>query len=78
MNPMKKIYLSLITVLLIALTVVSCRQDDELKGNVGYLRIEVATNAYVDTRTVPEDYNPKQIALQILDSSNEVVKETDD
>lgn len=78
MNPMKKIYLSLITVLLIALTVVSCRQDDELKGNVGYLRIAVGTNAYVDTRTVPEDYNPKQIALQILNSNNEVVKETDD
>ena len=78
MNPMKKIYLSLITVLLIALTVVSCRQDDELKGNVGYLRIEVGTNAYVDTRSVPEDYNPKQIALQILNSSNEVVEETDD
>lgn len=77
-NPMKKIYLSFITVLLVALTAVSCQQDDELKGNVGYLRIEVGTNAYVDTRSVPEDYNPKQIALQILDSSNEVVKETDD
>lgn len=75
---MKKIYLSFITVLLVALTAVSCQQDDELKGNVGYLRIEVGTNAYVDTRLVPEDYNPKQIALQILDSSNEVVKETDD
>lgn len=75
---MKKIYLSFITVLLVALTAVSCQQDDELKGNVGYLRIEVGTNAYVDTRSVPEDYNPKQIALQILDSSNEVVKETDD
>ena len=69
-NPMKKIYLSFITVLLVALTAVSCQQDDELKGNVGYLRIEVGTNAYVDTRSVPEDYNPKQIALQILDSSN--------
>ena len=77
-NPMKKIYLSFITILLVALTAVSCQQDDELKGNVGYLRIEVGTNAYVDTRSVPEDYNPKQIALQILDSSNEVVKETDD
>lgn len=77
-NPMKKIYLSFITVLLVALTAVSCQQDDELKGNVGYLRIEVGTNAYVDTRSVPEDYNPKQIALQILNSSNEVVEETDD
>ena len=75
---MKKIYLSFITVLLVALTAVSCQQDDELKGNVGYLRIEVGTNAYVDTRSVPEDYNPKQIALQILNSSNEVVEETDD
>ena len=73
---MKKIYLSFIAVLLVALTAVSCQQDDGLKVNVGYLRIEVGTNAYVDTRSVPEDYNPKQIALQILNSSNEVVEGT--
>lgn len=78
MNPMKKIYLSLIAVLLVVLTAVSCQQEDGLKGNVGYLRIAVGTNAYVDTRSVPEEYNPEQIALQILDSKNEVVQETDD
>lgn len=78
MNPMKKIYLSLIAVLLVVLTAVSCQQEDGLRGNVGYLRIAVGTNAYVDTRSVPEEYNPEQIALQILDSKNEVVQETDD
>lgn len=75
---MKKIYLSLIAVLLVVLTAVSCQREDGLKGNVGYLRIAVGTNAYVDTRSVPEEYNPEQIALQILDSKNEVVQETDD
>ena len=74
---MKKIYF-LIAVLLVVLTAVSCQQEDGLKGNVGYLRIAVGTNAYVDTRSVPEEYNPEQIALQILDSKNEVVQETDD
>lgn len=77
-NSMKNIYLSFIAVLLVVLTAVSCQQEDGLKGNVGYLRIAVGTNAYVDARSVPEEYNPEQIALQILDSKNEVVQETDD
>lgn len=72
---MKKIYLFLF-VILSTLSITSCQQDD-LNDNIGYLRIEVGTNAYVDTR-IASDYNPKQIALQILDSKGGIVESTDD
>ena len=72
---MKKIYLFLF-VILSTLSITSCQQDD-LNDNIGYLRIEVGTNAYVDTR-IAADYNPKQIALQILDSKGGSVESTDD
>ena len=72
---MKKRYSSFI-ISLVVLLVVSCQQDD-LNDNIGYLRIEIGTNAYVDTR-IAADYNPKQIALQILNSKGEVVESTDD
>lgn len=71
---MKNIYLFLITLLTLP-TLISCQQDDV--DNIGYLRIEVGTNAYVDTR-IASDYNPKQIALQILDSKGGIVESTDD
>ena len=71
---MKNIYLFLITLLTLP-TLISCQQDDV--DNIGYLRIEVGTNAYVDTR-IAADYNPKQIALQILDSKGGIVESTDD
>lgn len=72
---MKKIYLSLIA-LLTVMSITSCQQDD-LDSNTGYLRIDVETNTYVNTK-IAEDYNPKQIALQIVDSKEEVVESTDD
>lgn len=72
---MKKIYLSLIA-LLTAIGFTSCQQDD-LDANTGYLRIDVETNTYVNTK-IAEDYNPKQIALQIVNSTGEVVESTDD
>lgn len=72
---MKNIYLSLI-VLLVTLSIASCQKDD-LEGNVGYLRVEVGTNSYVSTR-IADEYNPKQIALQIINSKGEVVTSTDD
>ena len=72
---MKKIYLSLIA-LLTAIGFTSCQQDD-LDANTGYLRIDVETNTYVNTK-IAEDYNPKQIALQIVNSKGEVVESTDD
>ena len=71
---MKDLYLFLITLLTLP-ALISCQQDDV--DNIGYLRIEVGTNAYVDTR-IAADYNPKQIALQILDSKGGIVESTDD
>ncbi len=72
---MKKRYFSFI-ITLAALLIMSCQQDD-LDGNVGYLRVEVGTNSYVSTR-IADEYNPKQIALQIINSKGEVVTSTDD
>lgn len=63
--------------LLLTLVAVSCQQED-WENNVGYLRIEVGTNAYVDTKAIPENYNPQQIAVQIVNSKGEVVESTDD
>lgn len=72
---MKKRYFSFI-ISLATLLVISCQQDD-LEGNVGYLRVEVGTNSYVSTR-IADEYNPQQIALQIVNSKGEIVTSTDD
>lgn len=72
---MKKRYFSFI-ITLAALLIMSCQQDD-LDSNVGYLRVEVGTNSYVSTR-IADEYNPKQIALQIVNSKGEIVTSTDD
>lgn len=76
---MKYVY----NILLILSTVFffSCQENDELAGNskIGYLRLTVANDASTTTRAdVPENYNPKQIAVQILKSDGSVFKETDD
>lgn len=73
---MRKIYLSLI-LLLTLIAAVSCQQED-WESNIGYLRIEVGTNAYVDTKAIPENYKPLQIAIQIEDSKGDIVESTDD
>lgn len=73
---MKKAYF-IITILLTSILVFSC-QDDDL-NTTGYLRLEVNTNAFVNPQTkVASDYNPKQIAVQILDAANNIVDQTDD
>lgn len=76
---MKKIY-SFINILLAALLVASCQDEETATDAVGYLRLEVGTTAYVNpqTKTIIDEYNPKQIAIQIVDESNAVVEETDD
>lgn len=74
----------LYNILLILSTVFffSCQENEELagKGNeVGYLRLTVANDASTTTRAdIPENYNPEQIAVQIIDSDGSVVEETDD
>ena len=72
---MKQLYYILF-LSLASLIATSCQEDD-LNGNIGYLRIHVGTNSYVDTK-IAADYNPKQIALQILNSAGKVIKSTDD
>lgn len=72
---MKKIYHFLIALLIIA---TSCQNEDVINGT-GYLRLTIGTNAFVNPQTkIAADYNPKQIAVQILDASNAVVDETND
>lgn len=73
---MKKIYSIFTLVVLLAFT--ACQQDEAL-FEVGYLKLEVGTNAYVNPSTrIIDEYNPKQIAVQVLDANNSVMKETDD
>ena len=72
---MKTLYLFLISLLSIS-SMISCQQND-FNDSTGYLRIAVETNTYVNTK-IAEDYNPKQIALQIVNSEGEVVESTDD
>lgn len=74
---MKKIYF-ILTILLASLFVSSC-QDEYMESKTGYLRLEIGTNIFVNPQTkVVADYNPKQIAVQIIDATNTVVNETDD
>ena len=72
---MKKLH-TFLTITLTALLAVSCQQED-LASRRGYLRVEVGTNTYVSTR-MADNYDPEQIALQIVNSSGEVVESTDD
>ena len=73
---MKKIY-SFLATLMFALCMPSC-QEDALEGD-GYLRLEVGTNLSIAPQTrIAEDYNPKQIAVEIKDAGGNIVKTSDD
>lgn len=75
---MKKIY-SFLVVCLTAMLVYSC-QDEDTTDNVGYLSLAIETNGLVSmqTKAIPANYNPKQIAVEILDASGTVVESTPD
>lgn len=73
---MKKLYHSLV-ILASIFALGSCQNDDWGHDNVGYLNIEVGTDKTIITKA--EDvYNPKQIAVKIIDEAGKTVKETDD
>ncbi|WP_294078783.1 DUF4493 domain-containing protein [Proteiniphilum sp. UBA5384] len=73
---MKRIYKLL--ALLTAVCLFSC-QNEDIANDKGYLRLIVDTNVSVNvTRGVGEEYNPKQIAISIVDASGKVVESTDD
>lgn len=77
MKKMKNIY-SIFTILFFTVCIFSCQEEDSI-NEAGYLRLAIETNSYVNAQTkVADDYNPKQIAIQILNANNEVVKEEDD
>ena len=75
---MKKISLFL----MICCILFSCQSEEEIVNtakDTGYLRLAVSTVASTTTKTgVPENYNPKQLYVEILDASGKVVESTDD
>ena len=74
-------YLYNILLILTPFLFFACQADEELvngSGKTGYLRLTVAEDASTTTRAVPEDYNAKQIAVQIVDATGKVAEETDD
>ena len=74
-------YLYNILLILTPFLFFACQADEELvngSGKTGYLRLTVAEDASTTTRTVPEDYNAKQIAVQIVDATGKVAEETED
>lgn len=60
------------------LFMISCQSNEEVLNNIGYLRLSVGANSSANTKTVPEGYKPKQIAVQIVNAQGKVVEETDD
>lgn len=75
---MKQLY-NILT-LLCAFLLVACQAEDDLSmRNTGYLSLKIAANNSTATKAAEEvPYNPKQLAVQILNESGGVVKETDD
>ncbi|MBQ7180119.1 MAG: DUF4493 domain-containing protein [Bacteroidaceae bacterium] len=77
---MKKIF-SILSVLAIALTAVSCSSDiDELANEeVGYLKLGIETNGTTMTRaSAPTGYDATQLYVEVKNASNEVVFSTND
>lgn len=74
---MKKIYAIMACLGLLAFP--GCQEDEDLSlNNVGYLRLEVGTDNTTLTKAEEAEYNPKQIAVKIIDEAGLTVKETDD
>lgn len=69
----------IILFMLMAFSFFACQKEDLNVTSVGYLRLSVGENNLTNSRSeVPEDYKPKQIAVQIVDANNQVVKKTED
>ncbi len=66
--------------LLMSVFAASCSNDLELSDQEGYVRLELNMLTSTNTRAVnnPSDYNPKKLKVQILDSNNTVVMQTED
>ncbi|TGY60972.1 DUF4493 domain-containing protein [Parabacteroides distasonis] len=57
----------------------ACQEEDtSLQGKMGYLRLDVTAVSSTNTKSaVPENYNPKQLHVEIKDASGNIVKRTD-
>ena len=74
---MKRIYH--ITLVVASFLFCACQADENLVGEeTGYLRLSVNEDKGTNTRTVPDNYKPEQIAVQIVDANNHVVEKTED
>lgn len=73
---MKKLY-TILTFCLFLASLGSCQNEELGQNAIGYLRLEVGTDKTTQTR-VENEYNPKQIAVKIVNSAGKTVKETDD
>lgn len=75
---MKKINY-IILFMLTAFFFLACQKNEDGVDSVGYLRLNVGESTTTNSRSeVPADYQPKQIAVQILDADNQVVEQTED
>lgn len=75
---MKSIFFILSLLCLVSL-MSSCQKENELaRDNMGYLRLEVGTTTSVSTKSsVPENYNPQQLYVEIKDETGSVVESTE-
>lgn len=73
---MKKLYTILTACLLLAY-LGSCQNEKTEQEAVGYLMLQVGTDKTTLTKT-EDTYNPKQIAVKIVNSAGKTVEETDD
>ena len=71
----KNWYTLIICCLLVAFS--SCQNEEELGNSaMGYLRLGLEVNTTSISRAEAAAYNPKQLAVQIVDASDKVVDET--
>lgn len=80
---MKKIQ-HIFSIMIMAAAMVSCSQDLDVEGNQGYVALRI--QSFVSTNTpdagtrsaVPEDYDAKQLSVEIKNQSGNVVMSTED
>lgn len=65
--------------LLVVVAFTACQTEEAFHaGGVGYLRVEVNTVAWVESKsTVPENYQPTQLYVEIKNAAGTVVNSTD-
>lgn len=70
-------HFNLYITLLLASLLFACQNKEDNLENVGYLRLDVTSSTAVTTKAETV-YNPKQIAVKIINSAGITVQETDD